>query len=394
MSQNIPVARKDPGVKSRILIVDDTPANIKILVDLLRKDYTLSVATNGADALAIAASENQPDLVLLDIMMPEMDGYEVCRRLKENPATRHVPVIFVTAMSEVEDETQGFALGAVDYITKPVRPAIVQARVTAQLELARARKTLAEQNRALRDSLSMAAHVQRSLLPKTPESVTGLEVAGRMIPCDAVGGDYLDFLTAEEFAGRGFGVAIGDVTGHGPAAALLMTAARACLRMRVLRPGSLGDVMSDINRYLSADLGDLGRFITFYLLMVKDDSIFWVSAGHEPAILVDPEKQTITELAGNGLLLGIDENLTFSDDSGPFEKPGLVVATFTDGITETWDENGEQFGRDRLKESLLRHSHQHASQILEGVMRDVLEFRGKAEQADDLTLAVVRKIPR
>src|SRR6476620_4684392 len=127
--------------KPRILVVDDTPATIKILSDLLRKDYLLSVATGGADALEIARSEDRPDLVLLDIMMPEMDGYEVCRRLKADPRTQDVPVIFVTAMSDIDDETRGFSLGAVDYITKPVRPPIVKARVAAHVELARARQT-------------------------------------------------------------------------------------------------------------------------------------------------------------------------------------------------------------------------------------------------------------
>ncbi|MHB8956726.1 MAG: response regulator, partial [Pirellulaceae bacterium] len=217
--------------KSRILIVDDTPANIKILADLLRKDYVLNVATSGADALEIATGQDRPDLVLLDIMMPEMDGYEVCQRLKADAKTRDVPVIFITAMSEMEDETRGFSLGAVDYITKPIRPPIVQARVAAQLELAVARKTLAEQNRILSESLAMAADVQRSLLPRVPPCLPGLQLAGRMIPCDAVGGDYLDFLPSDEFSGRGFGIAVGDVSGHGPAAALLMTAARAFLRM-------------------------------------------------------------------------------------------------------------------------------------------------------------------
>src|SRR4051812_12239749 len=114
-------------MKPRILVVDDTPANIKVLADLLRKDYFLSVATSGADALVIASSEDRPDLVLLDIMMPELDGYEVCRRLKAAPRTQDVPVIFVTAMSEVDDETKGFAAGGVDYITKPIQPSIVLA---------------------------------------------------------------------------------------------------------------------------------------------------------------------------------------------------------------------------------------------------------------------------
>src|SRR5262249_53399598 len=222
--------------KSRILIVDDTPANIKILAELLRKDYRLSVATSGPDALEIAFSSDQPDLVLLDIMMADMDGYEVCRRLKADPRTQDVADIFFSALGGGGDGRQGLSLRAVDFITQPPRPPIVKARVAADLELALARKTLAFQNNVLSESLSMAAHVQRSLLPKTIPSFPGFEVAFRVIPCDAVGGDYLDFLSGEDFAGRGFGAAIGDVAGHGPAAALLLAGGRASLRIRASRP--------------------------------------------------------------------------------------------------------------------------------------------------------------
>ena len=379
--------------KPRILVVDDTPANIKILADLLRKDYHLSVATGGAVALEIAGSEDRPDLVLLDVMMPEMDGYEVCRRLKADPRTQDVPVIFVTAMSEVDDEAKGFALGAVDYITKPVRPPIVRARVAAHLELALARRTLAAQNEVLRESLAMAARVQRSLLPKVPASLPGLDVAGRMIPCDAVGGDYLDFLCGEEFAGRGFGVAVGDVAGHGPAAALLMTAARAYLRMRAGRPGGLADVVTDLNRSLAADLGDVERFMTFYLLDVETDAVRWVSAGHEAALLVDAASGTVAELDGDGPVLGIDAGITYREHHAPFREPGRVVALCTDGITEAWSEGGEQFGRERLKLSLLRHASRPAAAILEGVLLDVLAFRGRAPQTDDLTLVILKRTP-
>ena len=377
--------------KSRILIVDDTPANIKILADLLRKDYLLSVATSGADALEIACGQDRPDLVLLDIMMPEMDGYEVCRRLKEDSTTCDVPVIFITAMSEVDDETKGFSLGAVDYITKPIRPPIVKARVAAHLELALARKTLAAQNKILSESLAMAADVQRSLLPKIPLCLPGLQVAGRMIPCDAVGGDYLDFLPSEEFAGRGFGIAVGDVMGHGPAAALLMTAARACLRMRAPHPGDLGEIVTDMNRHLVADLGDAERFMTLYLLEVRSDSVSWVGAGHEAALLVDPAQGIIADLQGDGPPLGIDADVSFREHHAPFREPGQVLALCTDGITEAWNTKGEQFGRERLKQSLLRHASQEASAILEGVMRDVSDFRGVEPQKDDLTLVVLKR---
>ncbi|WP_406700970.1 SpoIIE family protein phosphatase [Singulisphaera sp. Ch08] len=378
--------------KPRILVVDDTPANLKILADLLRRDYLLSVATSGADALEIAFSEDRPDLVLLDIMMPEMDGYEVCRRLKADLRTQDVPIIFVTAMSEMDDETKGFALGAVDYITKPLRPPIVQARVAAHIELALARKTLATQHKVLHESLAVAADVQRSLLPKSLHSLPGLEVAGRMIPCDAVGGDYLDFLTGADFAERGFGVAVGDVMGHGPAAALLMTAARACLRMRAARPGGVAEVVSDINRHLVADLGDVERFMTFYLLAVQSDTVTWVSAGHEPALLLDPASGTFTDLEGDGPVLGIDPDLSFRAHHAPFRDPGHVLALCTDGVTEAWNPEGEQFGRERFKQSLLRHAQHDAGTILNGVIRDVLEFRGVAKQMDDLTLVILKRI--
>ena len=265
--------------------------------------------------------------------------------------------------------------------------------MAAHLELALARKTLAAQNKALSESLAVAADVQRSLLPKALPSLPGLEVAGRMIPCDAVGGDYLDFLIGDDFAGRGFGVAVGDVMGHGPAAALLMTAARACLRMRASRPGGIGEVVTDMNRHLVADLGDVERFMTFYLIEVRGDAVTWVSAGHEPALLVDPGSGTFVDLEGDGPVLGIDPDISFREHHAPFREPGQVLALCTDGITEAWNAEGEQFGRERFKQSLLRHAHQDAGAILEGVIRDVLDFRGLAPQKDDLTLVVLKRIP-
>ena len=122
------------GKKKTILIVDDTQENILLLSEVLESDYLTKAATDGERALKIASAAEPPDLVLLDVMMPGMDGYEVCKRLKANPGTRHIPVIFVTAMNEVEDETKGLELGAVDYITKPISPPIVKARVKAHLE--------------------------------------------------------------------------------------------------------------------------------------------------------------------------------------------------------------------------------------------------------------------
>lgn len=122
-------------MQATILVVDDVPTNIAVLIEILRGDYRVLAATNGEQALKIARAEPPPDLILLDVMMPGMSGHEVCERLKSESSTRKIPVIFVTAMNQVEDETKGFALGAVDYITKPVSPPIVKARVKTHLAL-------------------------------------------------------------------------------------------------------------------------------------------------------------------------------------------------------------------------------------------------------------------
>lgn len=132
-----------------VLLVDDIPENLSVLSELLSPSYRVLVANNGQRALSLAISKPQPDLILLDVMMPDMDGYTVLQQLRANPATANVPVIFITAMSGMEDEQRGFDLGAVDYISKPIRPPIVLARVKAQLELKEARDWLLNKNEVL-----------------------------------------------------------------------------------------------------------------------------------------------------------------------------------------------------------------------------------------------------
>ncbi|MBM4377091.1 MAG: response regulator [Deltaproteobacteria bacterium] len=149
MSPTSPSAKR-----ASILIVDDIPDNITMLAGVLRPDHDVRFATSGPKALEIVESATPPDLVLLDIMMPNMTGLEVCERLKANPARRNIPVIFVTALGEVEDEQRGLELGAIDYITKPISPSIVQARVKIHLELAAARAALAAQNAILERKVS------------------------------------------------------------------------------------------------------------------------------------------------------------------------------------------------------------------------------------------------
>ncbi|MEO6409410.1 MAG: response regulator [Burkholderiaceae bacterium] len=163
-----------------LLIVDDTPANLALLSDVLKSSYRTKVAVDGEKALRIARSPLPPDLILLDIMMPGMDGYEVCRQLKAEPATRDIPVIFITAMGEEEDETLGLALGAVDYVTKPISPAIVKARVHTQLALSTHAREMQRMVRALEEKSAELAQLNATLEARVVEAVAQVERLSRL----------------------------------------------------------------------------------------------------------------------------------------------------------------------------------------------------------------------
>ena len=142
--------------KKVVHVVGDAPANIRVVNEILRNSYRVRVATNGAKALELANESPGPDVILLDVVMPGMNGYEVCESLKANPATRDIPVIFLTGQTETEDETRGFEAGAVDYIHKPFSPAVVAARVQTHLALREARQQLARQLLDIRSELETA----------------------------------------------------------------------------------------------------------------------------------------------------------------------------------------------------------------------------------------------
>ncbi len=154
---------KSADHKSTLLVVDDTPDNLTLMTGLLRDTYQVRVANHGARALKIAVTDPRPDLILLDIMMPDMDGYEVCRQLKANPLTRSIPVIFLTARTDTQDETLGFELGAVDYITKPISPPVVAARIRTHLELKEARDRLQAQNTSLEELVEKRTQEVRAI---------------------------------------------------------------------------------------------------------------------------------------------------------------------------------------------------------------------------------------
>ena len=227
---------QNPEERQRILIVDDERFNINVLADLLKPNYKVMVAINGEQALKAVGGAKPPDLVLLDIMMPEMDGYEVCRRIKAAPATRDIPIIFVTAMGQEDDETKGLDLGAADYLTKPISPSIVEARVRTQLELRRTMKDLraahavieAQRDR-MQAELDVGRDIQTSMLRKDFPKTDIYCVHAELYPAKEVAGDFYDFFEIEPGL---ICFSVGDVSGKGVPAALFMAMTKTLIKSR------------------------------------------------------------------------------------------------------------------------------------------------------------------
>src|ERR1700749_4207130 len=213
-----------------VLLVDDKPANIEIVNSILQDIYKIRVATNGAKALELANQVPAPDLILLDVMMPGMDGYEVCTRLNAASQTRDIPVIFLTGQITIDDETRGFEVGAVDYIHKPFSPAIVKARVQTHLMLRNVREQLAQQLHAIQKELETARQIQLSILPANIPHIPGLDIAARYIPMTSVAGDFYDFIVVDE---KRLGIVVADVSGHGMPAALIASMLKIALAAQV-----------------------------------------------------------------------------------------------------------------------------------------------------------------
>ncbi len=248
---------------------------------------------------------------------------------------------------------------------------------------------LTEQKKAL----LLAGEVQKSLLPRDAPVLSGLDVAGRSVSCDEIGGDYFDYFEAAGREAGVFGAAVGDISGHGVDAALLMTTARALFRMRASKSGSLSEIVSDLNSYLVRDLEGSGRFMTLFALMIDPVSggVSWVRAGHDPALVYAPEQDAFTELMGRGLPLGIMPDASYEELAGEGLPPGGVLALGTDGVWEAMDVAGNMFGKERFRRIVRDNAAKSAQDILDAVYEELADFTNGAKPKDDVTLVVIKR---
>ena len=243
----------------------------------------------------------------------------------------------------------------------------------------------------IRKALEVAQEVQQNLLPLEIPLLPGFDISARAIYCDETGGDYFDFFPCGKDC-EYLGVAIGDVSGHGVPAALLMTTARALLRMRSSQPGSVAEVVTSVNRLLTKDTYEGGRFMTLFYLNIDQANrrLRWVRAGHEPGIFYDPATDTFEELLGPGIALGVDEDWHYEASEKDGLTKGQIIFLGTDGIWETHQANGEMFGKQRLYEIIRRNAENTAKDIEKAVLEALADFRGKGNQEDDITMVVIK----
>jgi sigma-B regulation protein RsbU (phosphoserine phosphatase) len=378
-----------PGIKElsecRVLIVDDVKANVDMLVAALRDDFKLSVALHGEAALR-AVERSAPDLVLLDIVMPGIDGYEVCRRLRADAATREIPIMFLSSLEDVQDKARGFELGANDYLTKPFEILEVKARVRSLLKA----KAYADAIRAAQErDLAIAREIQMGILPSdlaSPTKGLELDVHATIEPARHVGGDLFEVLRASEDR---LVVAVGDVCGKGIPAALFMAVTVTLLRTLARQLDGPREILRRLNDELAAQ-NPRGMFVTMTCLEVRGGRVTAANAGHDCALLLGPGKPPCPVFPSSGTVLGLFPGQDYQSSTLELAA-GDSLVLFTDGVTEAADPAGALFGEERLKACLAGGAGQAAGDTVDQVLRAVRAFAAGAPQSDDITIVAVRR---
>jgi sigma-B regulation protein RsbU (phosphoserine phosphatase) len=384
---------------ARLLVVDDNEDNrYTLMMRLEIEGYSnIAVADDGEAALHLLDTQDF-DLVLLDVMMPKIDGYQVLQKLKADGRLHNIPVIMISALTEIDSVVRCIELGAVDYLSKPFDPVLLRARVGASLEKKRLRDEVRAHLARVEEELESARQLQLGMVPTefpppTPERP--LEIFAMMEPAREVGGDLYDFYEADNGA---FCFVIGDVSGKGVASALFMARTKNLIRLvtRLLRGenGSMptpADIVAAVNKELCQD-NDAMMFVTLFFGMLdpRTGNLRYTSAGHNPPYYVSAEGVKPIR-GGNGRPLGTRSNSTY--ECGLLQlAPGEAIYLFTDGITEAANQRDELFGEERL-EAILREMAGHDPHDLIGAVTDAVRaYADGTPQSDDITAMAIRRV--
>lgn len=371
--------------KATILAVDDTPENLDIIKGILVPQYRVLSAISGEAALKLI-QKTLPDLILLDIMMPGMSGYEVCRKIKENPATRHVPIIFVTALDKEQDELQGLALGAVDYVRKPLSLPVLKARVAVHVALKRAQMALQEKNRLLEEERTLVEKVVQKM--RSDPYFDPRHLRYWMEPLERTSGDIL--LSAFRPDGSQH-VLLGDFTGHGLQAAVGGPLVAAYFYLRTLDGLPGWALLKELNQNLSRQL-PTGTFMAAAFVEIspqRDRFRLWNAALPEQLLFLEPGS-TPHPFLSSLPALGLLKNLSIQEEAWIDWTPESRLYLYSDGLVEPENEQGEPFGLDRLITLLSHTGHDNNANNVMETIQTIRQYGEKGRQADDMSMVELR----
>lgn len=383
--------------RPKILIVDDEPFNVDYLEQELEDlDYDTVSAANGEEGLQQIAV-TLPDMILLDIMMPVMDGFKMLQKLKAEPNWRDIPVVIISAMNDMNSVVRGIQLGADDYLPKPFDPVLLRARLDAGLMRKRLRDLEKNYLQSLKRELDVGHNIQLSFLPTVLPHIEGWEIAASFKAAREVAGDFYDIFEVAECVC----LVIGDVCDKGVGAALFMTLFRSLLRFTIsaknisdtLSPAEkLNHAVSLTNNYVASIHGDTGMFATVFigLLNPEDGKLSYINAGHERPILLRRDGGSQQILKTTGAAIGVMPDWEYSVAEIKLNTEDLLFI-FTDGAPDLEDSNGHFFGKPRLFEFLGNNSHS-PSDLLDEINNALNVHIGDAKQFDDITMMAVRRL--
>lgn len=389
-------SRSEPGL---LLVVDDNEMNRDILSRRLEQEgHKVSFAENGRQALEMIRAEPF-DIVLLDIMMPEMNGYEVLEHLKADKNLRHIPVIMISAVDELDSVIRCIELGAEDYLPKPFNATLLRARVGASLEKKRLRDEIVAHLGRIERELRSARDIQLSMVPTefpVPTLARPVEIFATLEPARQVGGDLYDFFDNDD---RKLCFVVADVADKGAPAALFMARTKTLIRLvaTLLRlptgvaPGP-DQIITKVNRDLCRD-NPHGMFVTLFFGMLDPASgeLWFCNAGHNVPYVVSPRNDVVPLTGARGKPVGIRATLAY--ESATYKlAPGDCLFLFTDGITEAMDAGGTLFSEERLEETLRSLAGETPRTIVGAVVDRVREFAGTAPQSDDIAAMALRLV--
>ena len=383
--------------RPKILIIDDEPLNIDYLEQELEDlKYDTVSAANGEEGLQQVAA-TQPDMILLDIMMPVMDGFQMLEKLKDEPKWRDIPVVIISAMNDINSVVRGIQLGAEDYLPKPFDPVLLKARLDAGLMRKRLSDLEKHYLKSLEKELEIGHNIQLSFLPDKLPQIAGWEIEASLTAAREVAGDFYDVFKMGDYVC----FVIGDVCDKGVGSALFMTLFRSLLRFTItakniadtLTPAEkLKYAVTQTNNYVANIHGDTGMFATVFiaLLDTQDGKLSYINAGHERPLLIGESGKHQQALESTGIAVGVMPDMEFSVREIVFE-PGDLLFAFTDGVPDVTDVDENLFGKEQLFEMLVNNG-RLVSDLVSDINAALTAHIGEARQFDDITMMAVKRL--